>query len=165
LLLDRRISWRRLLPAGALSAACTALYGVASTIYMPALFKSYSARYGLFGVTLALIGWLLCIALIVVASTAVASVLDRADEEWARRIRRGWGLEPPKGRRDDVSAAPGMTTDRRGVASDPVPGTRPPSSRPTGSPTTWPGPRRTPLPPATRPCRSRPPGPPRRRRS
>jgi uncharacterized BrkB/YihY/UPF0761 family membrane protein len=95
LLLDRRVSWRRLMPAGALTAAGTGLYGVASTIYMPALFASYSERYGLFGVTLALIGWLLCIALIVVASTAVASVLDRADEDWARRIRRGLRIEPP----------------------------------------------------------------------
>lgn len=110
LLLDRRISWRRLIPAGALTAGVTAIYGVASTIYMPSLFASYSARYGLFGVTLALIGWLLCIALIVVASTAVASVLDRADEEWARGIRRGLGIRPPA----DVPAAPGMTTDRRG---------------------------------------------------
>jgi membrane protein len=93
LLLDRRIAWRRLIPAGALTAAATAIYGVASTIYMPALFASYSARYGLFGVTLALIGWLLCIALIVVASTAVASVLDRADEDWARRVRHGLGIE------------------------------------------------------------------------
>ena len=80
LLLDRRIAWRRLIPAGALTAAGTSLYGVASTIYMPPLFESYSQRYGLFGVTLALIGWLLCIALIVVASTAVATELDQAKD-------------------------------------------------------------------------------------
>jgi len=92
LLLDRRIAWRRLLPGGALAAVCTSVYGVVSTIYMPPLFESYSGRYGLFGVTLALIGWLLCIALIVVASTAVAAELDGAEEPWARGIRRRLGL-------------------------------------------------------------------------
>ncbi len=94
LLLDRRIAWRRLLPGAALTAAGTSIYGVASAIYMPRLFASYSERYGLFGVTLALIGWLLCIALIVVASTAVATVFDRTQDPWARRIRRVLGIEP-----------------------------------------------------------------------
>ena len=72
---------------------CTSLYGVASTIYMPPLFESYSQRYGLFGVTLALIGWLLCIALIVVASTAVATELDQAKDPWALRVSHGLGID------------------------------------------------------------------------
>ncbi|MBJ7454328.1 MAG: YihY/virulence factor BrkB family protein [Blastococcus sp.] len=113
LLLDRRISWRRLIPSAALTAAGTSIYGVASTIYMPRLFASYSERYGLFGVTLALIGWLLCIALIVVASTAVATVLDRDQSSWARRIRRGLRIEPFAGRPAGPAGA-GMTAERRG---------------------------------------------------
>jgi membrane protein len=88
LLLDRRIGWRRLIPAGALTAMCTSLYGLASTVYMPPLLDSYSRRYGLFGVTLALIGWLLIIALIVVAATVTAAEFDRAQDPWARRLRR-----------------------------------------------------------------------------
>jgi membrane protein len=84
LLLERRLAWRRLVPAGALTATGTSIYGVASTVYMPRLLESYSSRYGLFGVTLALIGWLLCIALIVVASTAVAREFDRDRSAWAR---------------------------------------------------------------------------------
>jgi uncharacterized BrkB/YihY/UPF0761 family membrane protein len=88
LLLNRRIAWRRLIPAGVLTAMCTSVFGVASTIYMPPLLETYSERYGLFGVTLALIGWLLGIALIVVAATAIAAVFDRAQDPWARRIRR-----------------------------------------------------------------------------
>lgn len=87
LLLDRRIHWRRLLPAGALAAVCTACYGIATTVYMPRLIVSYSSRYGLFGVTLALIGWLLSTALIVVAANVVAAEFDRAEEPWARRLR------------------------------------------------------------------------------
>jgi membrane protein len=94
LLLDRRIAWRRLLPGGVLTATCTSLYGVASTVYMPRLFESYSERYGLFGVTLALIGWLLCIAFIVVATAAIASEFDRAPGLWAQRLRGRLRIEP-----------------------------------------------------------------------
>jgi membrane protein len=94
LLLDRRITWRRLIPVGALTAACASVYGVASTFYMPRLLETYSERYGLFGVTLALIGWLLGIALIVVAATVVASAFDRAQDPWARRVRRMMHIEP-----------------------------------------------------------------------
>jgi membrane protein len=94
LLLDRRIPWRRLLPAGALTAVVTSLYGVATTIYMPRLMETNSERYGLFGVTLSLVGWLLCISIIVVAATVVAGQFDRAPERWARELRARLGLEP-----------------------------------------------------------------------
>jgi membrane protein len=94
LLLERRITWRRFIPTGALTAACSTAYGAFSTVYMPRQLASYSERYGLFGVTLALIGWLLGIALIIVAATAVAATLDRAQDPWARRIRRAHGVEP-----------------------------------------------------------------------
>jgi membrane protein len=95
LLLDRRIRWRRLLPGGVLTAVCASIYGVATTIYMPRLMASNSERYGLFGVTLSLVGWLLCIAIIVVATTAVATEFDLAPEPWARRVRARLGVEPP----------------------------------------------------------------------
>jgi membrane protein len=60
---------------------------------MPRQLASYSERYGLFGVTLALIGWLVGVALILVAATAIASEFDRADAPWARRIRRALRIE------------------------------------------------------------------------
>jgi uncharacterized BrkB/YihY/UPF0761 family membrane protein len=94
LLLGKRIPRRRLIPGGVLTATCTSIYGVASTIYMPRLFETYSERYGLFGGTLALIGWLLCIALIIVGATSIASELDRAPDSWARRTRRAIRIEP-----------------------------------------------------------------------
>ena len=87
LLLDRQIAWRRLLPVGALAGTAAAVYGVATTVYMQRLITSYLQRYGLFGVTVALVGWLLCVAFIVVAATVVAAELDRAPEPWARRLR------------------------------------------------------------------------------
>jgi len=96
LLLDRRIAWRRLVPTGVLAAVCASIYGVASTVYMPRQLESYSERYGLFGVTLALIGWLVGIALILVATTAIASEFDRDEAPWAQLVRRRLHLQPPE---------------------------------------------------------------------
>lgn len=87
LLLDRRIHWRRLIPAGALAAVCAGAYGAVTSVYMPELIESYSQRFGLFGVTLSLIGWLVATAMIVVAATVVAAEFDRSEEPWARSIR------------------------------------------------------------------------------
>jgi membrane protein len=109
LLLDRRRPWSRLLPAGVLTAACTAAYGVASTVYMPRLFETYSQRYGLFGVTLALVGWLLSIAVIVVAATVVAAQFDRDDDPWARRLRARLRIQPAGPRVEAGDGAGGVT--------------------------------------------------------
>lgn len=92
LLLDRRVAWRRLLPAGLLAGTGSSVYGVATTIYMPRLMASYNDRYGLFGVTVALVGWLLCISVIVVAATIIAAEFDRHPEPWARRLRHRLGI-------------------------------------------------------------------------
>jgi membrane protein len=93
LLLDRRIPWRRLLPGGVLAAVGVSLYGLATTVYMTRLLTAYSQRYGVFGVTVALVGWLLCVCSIVVATTIVAAELDRAPEAWARRLRARLGAD------------------------------------------------------------------------
>jgi membrane protein len=115
LLLDRRIRWRRLLLTGALAAGCTAVYGAATAVYMPRLFASYSLRYGLFGVTLALVGWLLCTALIVVCSAVVAAEVDRATERWARRLGDGSRVLPrPVGDPDrDLTSPDGVAEQQR----------------------------------------------------
>lgn len=93
LLLDRRVPWRRLLPAGVLTGVGVALYSLVSTVYMSRLMTSYSERYGLFGVTVAIVGWLLCTCLVVVTATVVAAELDRAPEDWARRLRARLGAQ------------------------------------------------------------------------
>lgn len=93
LLLDRRVHWRRLLVGGVMAAFCANAYGAATTVYMPGLLDSYNRRYGLFGVTLALVGWLLCISMIIVAAAIVAGELDRAPERWARQVRIALGVE------------------------------------------------------------------------
>lgn len=99
LLLGRRTAWRRLVPGGVLTGTVVTVYGAATTFYMPRMIESYSQRYGLFGVTVALIGWLLCISVIVVAATAVATQLDRAPQRWAVALRARLGIEARPGER------------------------------------------------------------------
>jgi membrane protein len=125
LLLDRRVAWRRLIPSGALTSVCTSLYGIVSTVYMPRLLESYSRRYGLFGVTLALVGWLLAMAFILVAAAVTTAEFDRAPEPWARHVRRRLRIEP--------SAAEVRPPD---AVPSPPPATRPavPGRPPAGTP-------------------------------
>lgn len=92
LLLDRRVDWRRLVPAGVLAAAGISLYGVATSIYMPGLIERYSERFGVFGVTVALVGWLLCVALVLVATTVIGAEFDRTQAPWARRLKARFRL-------------------------------------------------------------------------
>jgi uncharacterized BrkB/YihY/UPF0761 family membrane protein len=87
LLLDGRVHWRRLVPTGVIATVCSSVYGLVSTVYMPAQMETYSERYGLFGVTLALVGWLLIVALILVTATVVAAEFDRSQGVFARRVR------------------------------------------------------------------------------
>lgn len=116
LLLDRRVAWRRLLPAGLLTGTLSSVYGVATTIYMPRLMETYSDRYGLFGVTVALVGWLLCISFIVVAATVVAAELDRSSLPWARGLRQRLGI-----RDDETSAPAGSAVPRIPATARPQP--------------------------------------------
>jgi membrane protein len=83
---------------------------------MPRLMTSYSERYGLFGVTVALVGWLLCIAFIIVGSTVVAAEFDRAPEPWATRLRYPW---------TQTQLRPDRAPDRGGVGVGRVPGGSP----------------------------------------
>jgi len=96
LLLDGRIHWRRLVPAGLLASVCGAAFSIASTVYMPRMMETYSQRYGLFGVTLALVGWLLCVSLIIVCATVVAAEFDRSEGWLARRVRSWLGVSSAK---------------------------------------------------------------------
>jgi uncharacterized BrkB/YihY/UPF0761 family membrane protein len=77
LLMDRRVAWRRLLLAGVLASTAISLYGTVTSLYMPRLMERYSERYGLFGISLALVGWLLAVTLILVTTTVIAAELDR----------------------------------------------------------------------------------------
>ncbi|MDF6042262.1 YihY/virulence factor BrkB family protein [Streptomyces sp. JH14] len=81
----KRISWPDLLPFGVTGAVLTTVYSVGATIYMPHLFNSSAARYGVVGAVFALISALFAAMLVLVASAA----LGREVRDELIRIRQG----------------------------------------------------------------------------
>ncbi|MFI5629332.1 YhjD/YihY/BrkB family envelope integrity protein [Streptomyces sp. NPDC051664] len=81
----KRISWPDLLPFGITGAVLTAAYSVGATIYMPHLFNSSAARYGVVGAVFAMISALFAAMLVLVASAA----LGREVRDELNRIRQG----------------------------------------------------------------------------
>lgn len=96
LLLDRRVHWRRLLVSGAVAGVATALFSVATTFYMPGLIERSTNGFGLFGITISIIGWLLAVAVIVVASSAIGAEFDACQAHWVRALKTRFKLEDPR---------------------------------------------------------------------
>jgi uncharacterized membrane protein YvlD (DUF360 family) len=95
LLLNRQVHWRRLAVGGAATAVGTALLTVATTIYMPPLVERYTNEFGLFGITMALIGWLLAASYILVLCTVFGAEFDASDGRWIRKLKARFGLLDP----------------------------------------------------------------------
>ncbi len=85
LLSAKRIGLRDLVPFGVTGAALTALYSVGAAIYLPRLFNSSAARYGVVGAVFAMISALFAAMLALVASAA----LGREVRDELGRIRAG----------------------------------------------------------------------------
>jgi uncharacterized membrane protein YvlD (DUF360 family) len=105
LLLNRQVHWRRLLVAGVLTATAMAVYSTATTLYMPELVEHSTGQFGLFGVTIAMIGWLLGASGIVVASAAIGAEFDQSQARWALRAKARWRLSDPDLPAPDPDAA------------------------------------------------------------
>ena len=103
LLLNRQVHWRRLLFSGGLSATGTALYAVATTLYMPPLVEQYTNEFGLFGITMAMIGWLLAVCAVLVASAAIGAEFDASRAPWAVSLKVRYNLLDPQGEVPEVS--------------------------------------------------------------
>lgn len=84
LLLNLRVGWAATLPGAVLGAVTQVLTGWAGAIWVPLLIERDAARYGVIGVAIALISWL-----VVIAFVAVASVVTGA---WASRLLEPWIL-------------------------------------------------------------------------
>ena len=100
-----RVHWRRLLVSGAVAGVATALYSVATTIYMPGLIERSTNGFGLFGITISIIGWLLAISVILVASAAIGAEFDACQAHWVRALKSRFGLEEPGTERPPPTAA------------------------------------------------------------
>ncbi|WP_406010193.1 YihY/virulence factor BrkB family protein [Streptomyces sp. NBC_00637] len=85
LLSAKRIDWRDLVPFAVTAAVLTAAYSVGAAVYLPRLFNSYAARYGVVGAVFAMISALFAAMLVMVGSSALGrEVRDELD-----RIRQG----------------------------------------------------------------------------
>ena len=95
LLLNRQLHWRRMLVAGMLAGVGSTLLALATTVYMSDLVLRYTDYYGLFGVTIAMVGWLLAAAGVIVASTAIGAEFDASQALWVRRLKVRFRLHDP----------------------------------------------------------------------
>lgn len=95
LLLNRQVHWRRLLAAGAATALGTSLFGLATTVYMAPLVTQYTEEFGLFGITIALIGWLLGAAVVLVSCTVIGAEFDASHGPFFRMVKTRLRLHEP----------------------------------------------------------------------
>jgi membrane protein len=89
LLLSRRVSWRLLLPGAVVSALGNVLLSTAGAVYVPHLIERNTERYGVIGVAIALISWLVVLSVLIVGSAVVGAHLGPAlaDRNARRRIQ------------------------------------------------------------------------------
>ena len=64
---------------------------MATTIYMPGLVERTVRDFGLFGITIAIIGWLLAVAAVIVAGTVVGAEFDQSSTPWLMRVKARYG--------------------------------------------------------------------------
>ena len=89
LLLNLRVSWWDCLPGALLGAVTQVLAGWAGSIYVPLLIERDAARYGVVGVAVALVSWLVVIAFVAVASAVTGAWASRMLVE-LRADRPAW---------------------------------------------------------------------------
>ena len=77
LLLSRRVPARALFPGAVVASAGQLAASLYSAVYVPRLIATNTQRYGLIGVTFALISWLIVLAFAVVAGAVVSAELGR----------------------------------------------------------------------------------------
>jgi membrane protein len=91
LLLSRRVAWRTVLPGAVVSAFGQVLVGAAEARYVPHLIERNADRYGVIGVAIALILWLVVIAVLIVASAVVGAELGAVLAERDAEVTRPGG--------------------------------------------------------------------------
>jgi uncharacterized BrkB/YihY/UPF0761 family membrane protein len=75
LMLARRTPFRLLMVGALVSAALQLVVGWATAIYMPAIFARNAERYGVIGVALALVTWLIAVTSVVVGGAIIRAIL------------------------------------------------------------------------------------------
>jgi membrane protein len=78
LLLSHRVAWHLLLPGALVSAIGQVMISWAGSIYVPLLIERNTGRYGVIGVAIALISWLVVMAFLIVAMAVIGAQLGAA---------------------------------------------------------------------------------------
>ncbi len=108
LLLDRQVHWRRLLASGAVSTLGMTAFSIATPIYMPELMTRAVNEFGLFGITITIIGWLLVASFILVAAAAIGVEFDASDAQWLMGLKSRFGMVDPHHEVVDLDATEGQ---------------------------------------------------------
>lgn len=95
LMLERAVHWRRLLATGGATAACMTVFAIGTPIYMPEIMTRATNDFGLFGVTITLLGWLLAAAFIVITCAVMGAQFDDSDARWLTGLKTRFGLTDP----------------------------------------------------------------------
>ena len=86
---------------------------IATPIYMPAIMTRATNEFGLFGITITLIGYLLAASFVLVACAAVGAEFDASDARWLMALKVRFKLMDP-GREIPLAEPAGP---RRGLTS------------------------------------------------
>jgi uncharacterized BrkB/YihY/UPF0761 family membrane protein len=111
LLLSRRVPIRRLLPGSVVIAAGSAILTLYSALWMPRLIANNAERYGIIGITFAILTWL-----ILVCFCAVVAAVLSAEMGGARSIEVG--SAPPEGHVGAPAQNVAIRSAGGGVAAD-----------------------------------------------
>lgn len=76
-LLSGRVSWRLLVPGAVVGAVVQVASTMAGSIYVPYLVERNAERYGVIGVAIAMISWLVVLAFLLVAEAVTGAELGR----------------------------------------------------------------------------------------
>lgn len=96
LLLNLRVGWRATFPGAVVSAAAQVDTGVAAAIWLPRLIERDASHYGVVGVAVALVSWLVVIAFVTVAGAVAGAWASRILDERSGRAQDG-ALPPDPG--------------------------------------------------------------------
>ncbi len=86
LLLSRRIPIRRLLPGAIVIAAGSAILSLYSALWMPRVIENNATRYGIIGITFALLTWLIVVGTCLVVAAVVSAEIGGADKVQHRQV-------------------------------------------------------------------------------
>ena len=95
LLLSRRVPIRRLLPGSIVIAAGSVILSLYSAVWMPRVIESNAAKYGIIGITFALLTWLIVVCFCLVVAAVIGAEIGGAPRIGHRPAIPGSDVGPP----------------------------------------------------------------------